>query len=243
MQVRLTKVLRTMPAEADPNRATVQSRGSLTGLHSKLAFDRFLFFSDAVFAIAITFLALDLRLPAGTLEHGAGDAALWRALAGLWPKYLSFLVSFLVIGLYWLGHHRMFRLINRFDDRLVWLNLLFLLCIVVIPFPTTVLGEHASAPAAVVLYAGVLALTGLLQTAIWLYATTRRRLVDSGLDEGVFGKLVHHVVTRTLIPPFIFLLSIFVALRSPAWAMYSWILIAPALALADRVWRGSKEAS
>ncbi len=91
-------------------------------------------------------------------------------------------MSFLVIGLYWQGHHRMFRLINRFDDRLVWINLLFLLCIVVIPFPTTVLGEHANAPAAVILYAGVLALTGLLQAAMWLYATHRRRLVDTTLE-------------------------------------------------------------
>jgi TMEM175 potassium channel family protein len=141
-----------------------------TGLHSKLAFDRLVFFSDAVFAIAITLLALELRLPEGIV---AGDDALWRAILGLWPRYLSFLVSFLVIGLFWIGHHRMFRLINRFDDALLWINLLFLMCIVVIPYPTSVLGEHPGTRPAVILYAGILATTGLLQTGIWLYATTR----------------------------------------------------------------------
>jgi len=219
------------------------ARAVLSGVHNKLAFDRLLFFSDAVFAIAITFLALDLRLPAGETGQHVADAALWRALGELWPKYLSFLVSFMVIGLYWQGHHRMFRLINRFDDRLVWINLLFLLCIVVIPFPTTVLGEHANAPAAVILYAGVLALTGLLQAAIWRYATRRRRLVDTTLGADLYRHLVRVVSARMLVAPLVFLLSMALAHRSPACAEYSWILIAPALALANWIGRKTQAAA
>jgi len=213
-------------------------RALLSGLHNKLAFDRLLFFSDAVFAIAITFLALDLRLPGGEAGHRIGDAELWQTLGELGPKYLSFLVSFLVIGLYWQGHHRMFRLINRFDDRLVWINLLFLLCIVVIPFPTTVLGEHANAAAAVILYAGVLALTGLLQAAMWLYATHHSRLVDTTLEASLYRHLVRVVTARMLAAPLVFLASMALASHSPDWAKYSWMLIAPALALTS--WIGRK---
>jgi uncharacterized membrane protein len=195
-----------------------------TGLHSKLAFDRLVFFSDAVFAIAITLLALELRLPEGIV---AGDDALWRAILGLWPRYLSFLVSFLVIGLFWIGHHRMFRLINRFDDALLWINLLFLMCIVVIPYPTSVLGEHPGTRPAVILYAGILATTGLLQTGIWLYATTGRRLVDTTLPDAQYRLLVHLVTARVFGSPMVFLVSMAIAYRWPTAAMYCWILIAP----------------
>jgi TMEM175 potassium channel family protein len=230
-----------MRPEADDtagDTSPADARALLSGIHNKLAFDRLLFFSDAVFAIAITFLALDLRLPAGETGHHVADAALWPALGELWPKYLSFLVSFMVIGLYWQGHHRMFRLINRFDDRLVWINLLFLLCIVVIPFPTTVLGEHGNAPAAVILYAGVLALTGLLQAAMWLYATHHSRLVDTTLEASLYRHLVRVVTARMLVAPLVFLASMALARLSPDWAKYGWILIAPALALTS--WIGRK---
>jgi TMEM175 potassium channel family protein len=209
----------------------------LSGTHNKLAFDRLLYFSDAVFAIAITLLALELRLPEGV---AAGGDALWAALGGMWPKYLSFLVSFTVIGLYWQGHHRMFRLINRFDDRLLWINLLFLMCIVVIPFPTSVLGEHANRPAAVVFYACVLALTGLLQLAMWVYATVGRRLVEATLDDAQYRFLLRLVGARMAIPPLVFLLSIAAAQRSPTWVEYSWVLMVPALALVGLIARRTR---
>ena len=199
-----------------------------TGINNKLAFDRLLFFSDAVFAIAITFLALELRLPEGA---SATNDVLWDAILELWPRYLVFLVSFLVIGLYWLGHHRMFRLINRFDDALLWINLLFLMCIVVIPYPTSVLGEHPGTQPAVMLYAGVLATTGLLQAGIWLYATTGRRLVDTKLTNAQYRQLVHLVSARVFGSPVVFLVSIALAYRWPLLAMYSWILIAPHMLL------------
>ena len=211
-----------------PRRGHDSARVLPTGVNNKLAFDRLVFFSDAVFAIAITLLALELRLPA--MPH-AGNGALWQAIVGLWPRYLSFLVSFLVIGLFWIGHHRMFRLINRFDDALLWINLLFLMCIVVIPYPTAVLGEHAGTAAAVMLYAGVLAATGLLQTAIWLYATTGRRLVDTTLPDAQYRLLVRLVSARVFGSPIVFLVSVALAYRWPVFAMYSWILIAPHMLL------------
>jgi uncharacterized membrane protein len=224
-------VLRRNPRPPRQGRSAAE-RELLTGVHSRLAYDRLLFFSDAVFAIAITFLALELRLPAHPAAgHPAGSAAVWAALGSIWTRYLSFAVSFVVIGMYWLGHHRMFRLINRFNDRLVWLNLLFLLFVVVIPFPTTVLGDYENTQAAVVLYAGNLALTGIMQTVIWRYSTARRRLVQTELTEERYRYLVGLVTVRMLIPPLVFLLSIGVSFFSVRWASFSWILIAPALLL------------
>jgi uncharacterized membrane protein len=194
-----------------------------------------LFFSDAVFAIAITFLALELRLPSHLVPGPpAGSREVWAALGSLWPRYLSFAVSFIVIGMYWLGHHRMFRLINRFNDRLVQLNLIFLLFVVVIPFPTTVLGAYGDTQAAIVLYAGNLALTGIMQVVIWRYSTGRRRLVETELSEAQYRHLARITTVRMLVPPVVFLLSIGVSCYSARWASYSWILIAPGL-LATRL--------
>src|SRR5512137_1560994 len=88
--------------------------------------ERIFLFTDAVMAIAITLLVLDLRVP-------EGPAGLGRALIALWPSYLSYLLSFVIIGNYWLSHHRLFRAIGRYDDRLVWLSLLFLFFIALLP--------------------------------------------------------------------------------------------------------------
>jgi uncharacterized membrane protein len=212
------------PAAPDPEAEL------FTGIRSRLGYDRLLFFSDAVFAIAITFLALDLRLPAHVApDQPAGSAALWAALGALWPRYLGFAVSFMVIGMYWLGHHRMFRLINRYNDRLVRFNLIFLFFVVVIPFPTTVLGNYESTQAAVVLYAGNLALTGIMQLVIWRYGTGRRRLVDTELTEDQYRHLVSVTTVRMLIPPMVFLLSVGLSFFSVRWATFSWPLIAPGL--------------
>src|SRR5215469_16375933 len=98
---------------------------------------RILALSDGVFAIAMTLLILQIAIPAT-----AGDGRLSRALLALWPRYLAYLLSFLVIARFWVIHHQAFRLIARFDTALVWLNLLLLLFVAFLPFPTSVLGQH-----------------------------------------------------------------------------------------------------
>ena len=81
-----------------------------------LSLERIVFFSDAVIAIAITLLAIEIRLP--ELGNEGGDA-LMAALSGLWPRYLSFVISFLVIGSFWWVHHRVFRAVRRYDEALI----------------------------------------------------------------------------------------------------------------------------
>ena len=111
----------------------------------------------------------------------AEPSALVDALLALRPKYLSFGISFLVIASYWTSHQRIFSSIVRCDTRLVWLNVLLLLCIAFQPFPTSVLGTYGTTPA-VTLYAGTLAFTGTVVLVMWLYATTGHRLVRADLD-------------------------------------------------------------
>jgi uncharacterized membrane protein len=121
--------------------------------------ERLTFFSDAVFAIAITLLVIEIRPP---VLHGAGEAELQAALLNLIPNYVGFIVSFFVIGRFWLGHHRLFGQLARADDRLVFANLLLLLGIAFMPFPTAVFSEYVNLRTSTLLYAGWLVVLGLL---------------------------------------------------------------------------------
>ena len=121
--------------------------------------ERLVLLSDAVFAIAITLLVVDIRLPD---RAGGTDEDLAQALLNLIPNYIGFLVSFLVIGRYWVSHHRLFGLLKYGSDRLLWANLLFLMAIVFLPFPTRVYSQHITLRTAVALYTGWLIVTGLL---------------------------------------------------------------------------------
>jgi uncharacterized membrane protein len=95
-------------------------------------------FSDGVFAIAITLLVLDLAVPPVTEAERDG---LWAALGHEWPSYFAYLVSFLVIGIIWINHHTMLTLVERVDRPVLFANLLLLLTVSVIPFPTRLLAE------------------------------------------------------------------------------------------------------
>src|SRR5215467_14868184 len=133
---------------------------------------RVLALSDGVFAIAATLLIIEVAVPVN-----AGDARLSRALLGLWPRYLAYLLSFLVIARFWVVHRQTFHLIARFDSALIWLNLLLLMLVAFLPFPTAVLGQHVGSPAAAALYAISVGLVATASAACWWYASGRGRLL------------------------------------------------------------------
>jgi uncharacterized membrane protein len=114
---------------------------------AKFSLERVVFFSDAVFAIAITLLVLEIEVP--HLPLAAPPAAYWDALLELVPSFLAFLLSFLVIGRFWLTHHQIFARAARFEVRLVWPNLLYLLAIAFMPFTTAFIaaGRNSFVPA------------------------------------------------------------------------------------------------
>jgi uncharacterized membrane protein len=181
----------------------------------ELGLERLIFFSDAVIAIAITLLVLDLRLPE------ASGAPLAAQLWDLSSSVLSFFMSFAVIGLFWEAHHRLFGYIERFDRTLLWLNLLFLLFIAFLPFPTSVLGKHWSATA-IVFYAAALAVTGIARALIWSYAVSRRFVAPD-----VPPALIRAETWRSWAVPAVFLLSVALAAFNPGLAPFAWALLAP----------------
>jgi uncharacterized membrane protein len=181
--------------------------------------DRIVTFSDGVFAIAITLLVLNIETPEIPANLVAED--LPGRLLDLWPKLLSYVISFLVILTYWIAHHSIFSAIKGYDRKLIWLNSLFLMCVAFLPFPASLFGEYGDQPLVVAIYAGSLAITRLLLTAVWWYASSGRRLVDRDLDE----RTIKAYRLRGLAIPLIFLLSIFISFFSVSAALYSWVLL------------------
>jgi len=187
--------------------------------HERRALDRLIFFSDGVFAIAITLLVLNVALP--VIQPGSAATALPSALLATVPKLFSYALSFLVIGAYWMAHQRTFHYIERYDRRLAWLNLFFLLFVALVPFPTGVLSAYGDQLVAVVLYAATLAIIGLLLSLLWFYASHNRRLVAKMLTT----RHIHVTTLRNAVPPLVFLASIGIAFVSIPAAEATWVLV------------------
>ena len=186
---------------------------------NQIGMERLIFFSDAVFAIAITLLSLEIRLPETSSSLTNGELA--RLLLEIWPKYLAYVISFLVIGLFWIGHHRKFGHIQRYDANLMLLNLLWLMTIAFIPFPTSLISTYGNRTATI-FYASVMILASALSVCTWMYAAHRDRLIDPALD----AHERRREIEGPLIAIGIFLLSIGLTTIDENLARFSWILIA-----------------
>ncbi len=121
-------------------------------------------FSDGVFAIAITLLVLELKVPD---VKGAGDAGLGPALLALWPDYLIYAVSFATIGIMWLNHHALFQNVKTVSYALLVCNLLLLLAVCFLPYPTLVLGRYGPTGTTILFYGVVLVLISLAYRALY----------------------------------------------------------------------------
>lgn len=144
--------------------------------------ERVAFFSDAVFAIAITLLVIEIHVP--HLENYT-DAALGQALLSLIPKYTGFFISFMVIGQFWTGHHRAFGYIHAVDDTLIRRNMWFLLGVAFMPFMTALVSEYGNLRVAVIAYAAWLLLLGLLSRYVIGYVLFAEHLLIPGGDRKV----------------------------------------------------------
>jgi uncharacterized membrane protein len=184
--------------------------------------ERLVFFSDAVFAIAITLLVVDLRVP--EMAGRVTDARLADAVAELSPRIFAYALSFAVIGLYWLTHWRRFSMIDHLDERMVLLNLLLLAFVAFIPFPTSLIGEYGDHDLAVVIYASTLGLSGLVGTASWLYAARANLLRPRvSRNEVRLGAL------RGIAVPLVMLGSLAILpLTGPGAVEVTWLAIFPA---------------
>jgi len=163
--------------------------------------------TDGTFAIVLTLLAFSLQLPDLPPESVARE--LPQALWAMGPDVVSLTIGFVVVGIYWVGHHNLFVHIHRHDRILLWLNLGFLLFVTLVPFPAGLLVRYRTEQMPVGVLSIVLILAGLMLDLIWLYAS-RQKLVDPTLP----GHLVGTIHKRILTGPAIYLLALGVSFFS-----------------------------
>jgi uncharacterized membrane protein len=185
-------------------------------------------FSDGVIAISITLTVLSIDVPTGVPEARVGSAIL-----DLIPDVGNYLLSFVVIGAFWMSHHFALDRIERVDRRIILTNLLFLAAISLVPLVTTLLNEY-SVTASVITYAGVMTVAALSELAIWLHAE-RSGLVAEAVGEEERAERLSRLWTVTGV----FALSIPVAFLSILVAQLMWLLVFLSVPLARvRLWRG-----
>ena len=138
-------------------------------------------FSDGVFAIAITLLVLEIRVPESAFEH------LWSGIADQWPSYLAYVTSFLTIGGIWGVHHGIFRRLQYMNRELMLANLLLLMAVAFLPFPTKLMAEAihdtGAARAAAIFYGAALLVISVLVRLLWASAVRDRRVLTPDLSE------------------------------------------------------------
>ena len=185
-------------------------------LRKEFQLERLILFSDAVFAIAITLLVIEIKIP--ELHEEVSDAAILHSLKHLIPKFVGFIISFAIIGTYWTIHHRLFGFVINFDKKLLLLNLLFLFFIVLMPFSTGLYGEYAGAKlmreqlkVPMTFYVLNIFFVGLINYFMWSYiSNASKKLCEPTADPAV----IKMARIRSLIVPLVFLLMLPVAYLS-----------------------------
>ena len=184
-------------------------------------FGRVVNFSDAIFAIAMTLLVLQIDVSGLPVDGGSARDML-EALKDVLPEIISFAVSFYVIGRYWLAHHWFFSRLARIDRRLLSENLVYLGFVAFLPFPTALIGEYEQNPIAFVVFALSMAAVSLMELVIASHAF-RSGLMRTGAPPGAWkaGR------TASLFPVVVFVLSIPIAFVNTTAALLFWLVIAP----------------
>lgn len=186
--------------------------------------ERLIFFNDAVFAIAITLLVIELHIP--ELPDGTSDLGFIQALLNLTPNLIGFFVSFFVIGAFWSGHHRAFGCAIRWDDRVLGANILLLFAIAAMPFVTAFLSNYSNYRVPVVLYCCWLLLTALLSRRLQMMV-----LAPPIVDPGASPAIILRIRRRSTA-------TIFGALSALIAAMVvSWPVLALVMLLSIPLWR------
>ena len=190
-------------------------------------FARTVAFTDGLFAIAMTLLVVSLAVP--TLSDSDSVGQLADKLSDDSATFVSFAISFAVIGRYWLAHHTYFSALKQLDRGLIALNLVYLAFIAFLPFPTALLGEYFENPLSITIYAANVAIVSAMEVVLFSYAQNHD-LLERKLPRDVY----RYGVAMSLAPVFFFLLSIPVAFVSTTVAACCWFLGIPFAAVAER---------
>lgn len=189
--------------------------------------ERIALFSDAVFAIAITLLVLEIKIPE---LHGneITDHNLINGLLSIIPRFIGFIVSFFVIGLYWMAHHRLFKFVVHINQKLLTTNLLFLLPIVIMPFSTVFLSEYYSPElhTPLVVYTINICFTGIGSYRLWKVVASPKYKLSQGMDE----LILEYNITRALTIPIVFFLMLMLSFILP-WVVYVAMPLVPVITI------------
>lgn len=170
--------------------------------------------SDGIFAVAMTLLVLDLRVPASEAVHAESD--LWRILVALSPRLVVFLMSLMTLGIFWVGQQTQLNNLQRADRDLAWLHIAFLALIAIMPFSTMLLAEFIEfRTAALLIYSANILVLGAILYAAWRYAV-RTEL----LNEGASAKVVSAVERRIIVAQSLY------ALGAALWLINTYCSIA-----------------
>lgn len=199
------------------------------------AFQRVIAFSDGIFAVAITLLVLSIAVP--DLGNRPTDANLQARLVDAVPSIIGFVISFAVVGVFWISHHRLFQVVHGYDRPTLYTNLLFLMTICFVPFPTGVIAQYGELATAVIFYAASLALVGFALALLWWVAVIRPSHRKAQRRVGRYYAL------RAVGTSMIFLISIPVALINVDAARYAWFAIVAFFVIFGRLFGGDVEAA
>ena len=197
--------------------------------------ERIILFTDAVFAIAITLLILEIKVPEA-IHHVTRGSEAWSLLKGLALKFFGFFFSFILIGVYWMGHHRMFGYVINYNHRLLWLNLLLLMSIVLLPFTTALAFESMTEDVDVVFIVYMLnhILIGILFMLLWRYISNPKRKLAVGLEN---RKYLRYNYWRSLSVIIIFTVVIVLCFFNADIARYCTVLCAFTVPVVNRIFK------
>jgi uncharacterized membrane protein len=191
-------------------------------MQSKIRLEHLVSFSDAIFAFSITFMAVTIEIP--NFPENLTQAQVIQNLIGeLGPRFAIYVISFFVIGVYWISYHQIFNHIVDSHTVIVWLNLLFLFFITIIPFAVDLQIDYGLYQVIFILYALVLTAAGASLTLIWLHAM-KGRLIDKTMNQTD----IQSILLESIVLPSVFVISIFVSIVDLEIAYYFWMVIIPA---------------
>jgi uncharacterized membrane protein len=187
----------------------------------QISLEHVISFADAIFAFSITFMAITINIP--NLAHDLTEAQVIDKLLESLPEFEIYVISFFMIGIYWIAYHQIFNHVVGSHFITTWLTLVFLFFITLIPLATNLQIGFGQYQIVFVLYALVLTIAGALLTITWLHAT-KNKLIDENLNQ----REIHYILLESILSPAVFLLSILVSFVDLRIAYYFWMVIIPA---------------
>jgi uncharacterized membrane protein len=191
-------------------------------IHGKIRLEHVISFADAIFAFSITFMAISIQIPDLPHNNNITQTELIAKLLELRPQFETYVISFFIIGIYWISYHQVFNYIIGSHAIMIWLNLLFLFFITLISFATGLQINYGLYHIIFVIYALILTITGSLLASIWLHAK-KNNLIDKRLSR----IQTRNIFLQSLLPPTVFVISILISFVNIQIAYYFWMVIIP----------------